>query len=208
MKLVLAAMLVLSATFAFAQDGIRRGTFGGAHVGGQEYWPFDDDIPGSPYPDRVIWSFGGASDAAQRCMIEANTLLISWLQDENHPVTKAIQEYNEAGGSASFFMWVNDYTKAPNQARNARRNQVWYWSSDGDQVRGLLKFESTLMPDGTCKTPNERQAASFIERHAGVIRGIQANERMDESRRRNEGGTIDQNSVDSALQLWEQGTER
>lgn len=194
MKFIFAAMLMFSATFAFAQDGIRRGSFGGAYVGGLEFWPFDDANPGSPYPDRVIWSFGGAGSEAQQCMLEANRLLISWLQDSEHPVTKAIQKYNEAGGSASFFMWVNDYTKAPNQARNARRNQVWYWSSDGDQVHGLLKFESTLMPDGTCKTPSPQQAAAFIERHAGVIR--RELNRVDDSRR-SSGAEVIENSAQS-----------
>lgn len=181
----LICLLLISFTSQAQEERPRFGSFGGAYVGGQEFWPFDDSTPGSPYPDRVIWSFDGASEAAQKCMLEANQLLISWLQDENHIVTKAIQEYNDAGGNASFFMWVNDYTKGPNQARNPRRNQVWYWSGSGDQVNGLLKFESTLMPDGTCKTPSAQQAASFIERHAGVIRGIMQNDRMNESRRRN-----------------------
>jgi hypothetical protein len=186
MKYLISVALLFSCLTLQAQETPTFGNFGGAYVGGLEYWPFDDENPGSPYPDRVIWSFGGGSEPAQKCMLEANKTLISWLEDAEHPVTKAIAEFKEAGGRASFFMWTNDYTKAPRQARNARPNRVWYWSSNNDPVHGLLKFESTLLADGTCKTPTAAQASLFISQRAQMLRNRNEEARQNESRRRQE----------------------
>ncbi|MBH48986.1 MAG: hypothetical protein CME71_12530 [Halobacteriovorax sp.] len=162
-KLVLLATLSFT-TIAGAQEYPQTGRIGPAYIGGMEYWPFDDAIPGSPYPDRVLWSYGEGSDLAKKCMLQGNQLLVSWLKDDNHPVTKALKEYKEIGGTADFFMWTNDYSKAPAQAaRGMRKSHVWWWSGSGSDTSGWLKFESTVSPDGTCSNPKPEQIVSYLE---------------------------------------------
>tara|TARA_R110000868_G_scaffold132380_3_gene343221 strand:+ start:42629 stop:43249 length:621 start_codon:yes stop_codon:yes gene_type:complete len=162
-KLVLLATICFSA-ISIAQESPKTGRVGPAYIGGMEYWPFDDSIPGSPYPDRVLWSYEEGTDAAKKCMLQGNKLLVSWLEDASHPVTKALKEYKEIGGSADFFMWTNDYTKAPSQAaRGMRKARVWWWSGSGSDTSGWLKFESTVLPDGTCTNPKPEQIVTYIE---------------------------------------------
>src|SRR5690606_35135240 len=155
---------------------------GPSYIGGMEYWTFDDSIPGSPYPDRVLWNFEEGSDAAKKCMLEANKKLVSWLKDEEHPVNKALVHYKEIGGTADFFMWTNDYTKAPAQAARARRNRVWWWSGSSNETDGWLKFESTVMPDGTCKTPEAEQIVSYLENRYSIFAATTPTEVNDDRR--------------------------
>ncbi len=164
LSLLILGLLLASQSFAQSNERPRSGQIGPAYIGGMEYWPFDDEIPGSPYPDRVLWSYGEGSDAAQKCMLQGNKLLVSWLEDEQSPVAQALEEYSAIGGESSFFMWTNDYTKAPQQAaRGMRKSKVWWWSGSGSETSGWLKFESTVLPDGTCQNPKEEQIVSYLE---------------------------------------------
>jgi len=171
MKTFIIGLLLLSQAAHAQEERPKTGTVGPSYIGGMEYWPFDDSIPGSPYPDRVLWNYEEGSDAAKKCMLEANKKLVGWLKDEEHPVNKALVHYKEIGGTADFFMWTNDYTKAPQQAAHARRNRVWWWSGNGDETSGWLKFESTVLPDGTCKTPEAEQIVSYLENRYSLFAG-------------------------------------
>lgn len=89
------------------------------------------------------WPFDDATDATKACMLQGNKLL---------------------GGSTRFFMWTNDYTKAPQQAADGtRKSRVWWWSGSGSETSGWLKFESTVLADGTCQNPRAQQVVSYIE---------------------------------------------
>lgn len=165
-KLILAfiSVSVLSHVSAYAEETPQTGQIGPAYIGGMEYWPFDDSIPGSPYPDRVLWSYEEGSDAAKSCMLKGNKQLVGWLKDPQSPVAVALKEYSAIGGESSFFLWTNDYTKAPSQAaRGTRKSRVWWWSGSGSETSGWLKYESTVLPDGKCQIPKEEQIVSYLE---------------------------------------------
>lgn len=186
MKYIIVLMLSFSG-FTFAQDRPTTGRIGVGYIGGMEYWPFDDAIPGSPYPDRVLWSYDEGTDAAQACMLQGNKLLVSWLEDEQHPVSVALKEYKDLGGSTDFFMWTNDYTKAPQQAaRGTRKSRVWWWSGSGSETSGWLKFESTVLADGTCQNPKAEQVVSYIESRYSIFAAT-PNENIENSNRSEAG---------------------
>ncbi len=189
MKKIIFALFVLSASSqAFAQQSERprSGQIGAGYIGGMEYWPFDDSIPGSPYPDRVLWSYEEGSKAAQECMLKGNKQLVKWLEDSQSPVSVALKEYSEIGGESSFFLWTNDYTKAPTQAaRGTRKSRVWWWSGSGSETSGWLKYESTVLPDGTCQNPKEEQIVSYLESRYHLFAERQPAQ-VDNQRRREE----------------------
>src|SRR5690606_12415430 len=99
MKTFIIGLLLLSQAAHAQEERPKTGTVGPSYIGGMEYWPFDDSIPGSPYPDRVLWNYEEGSDAAKKCMLEANKKLVGWLKDEEHPVNKALVHYKEIGGT-------------------------------------------------------------------------------------------------------------
>lgn len=187
MKKIIFALFVLSATtqaFSQQEEKPRYGNIGPAYIGGMEFWPFDDSIPGSPYPDRVLWSYGEGSDPAKACMLKGNKQLVKWLEDPQSPVAVALKEYAEIGGTSSFFQWTNDYTKAPSQAaRGTRKSRVWWWSGSGSETSGWLKYESTVLPDGTCQNPQEEQIVSYLESRYHLF-GAVTPSRVDNQRRR------------------------
>lgn len=182
MKLLIIGLLLLSHQTFAQEERPKTGRVGPSYIGGMEYWPFDDSIPGSPYPDRVLWSYDEGSSAAKKCMLEANKKLVGWLKDESHPVYKALVHYREIGGTPDFFMWTNDYTKAPQQASRARRNRVWWWSGSSSETSGWLKFESTVLPDGTCKTPEAEQVVSYLENRYSLFAANTSEEVNDDRR--------------------------
>ncbi|MCO4795622.1 MAG: hypothetical protein KC493_18025 [Bacteriovoracaceae bacterium] len=142
---------------AYGSSLLTQTRFGEINIAGEEYWEFDDERPGSPYSqNRIIWSYDRAPVTAQKCAKIAYEKLSGWLKNQQSPVYRAMKAYKQAGGVSGIYLWVNDYTKAPNQSRRPRKSHLWIWE------KSLYKFESTLMPDGTCKTPSESQVVNYI----------------------------------------------
>lgn len=131
-------------------------------IAGIEFWPFDDSFEKpNPYRERIIWGWSQrASEEARACTISGNIDLVAWLEDTESEVHKALMEFKAAGGRASFFIWTNDYQKAPiyAQRRGMRRSQVWYWN------KAYLKYESTVDVEGNCTNPNQWQIVSYLQR--------------------------------------------
>ncbi|MBT7608349.1 MAG: hypothetical protein HN576_01245 [Bacteriovoracaceae bacterium] len=131
--------------------------FNGINISGEEYWVFDDDKPGSPYAqNRIIWSYRSAPITAKKCARVAYDKLSAWLKDHDSLVYKSMKAYTEITGVKGIFLWVNDYSKAPKQSKSPRKSRLWIYQ------KRLYKFESTLMPDGKCHTPSEKQVVNFI----------------------------------------------
>lgn len=151
--------LVFFAYTAKAQTLLTERYFDGIRISGEEYWVFDDDRPGSPYAqNRIIWSYGSAPKNSQKCGEIAYKKLTKWLKDTESPVYRAMKAYKDAGGVSRIYLWVNDYTKAPSQSARPRNSKYWLWENS------YFKFESTLMPDGTCHTPSERQIVNYVNK--------------------------------------------
>lgn len=161
----LTAIILMFSFSALAQVPTLDTSINGIQIGGLEYWPFDDAQPGSPYPDRVLWNHEEGSPQAQACMIKASRRLTTWLEDTQSVVYGKLRELKRRGGPSQFWMWTNDYTKAPQQAQNGmRRSHVWHWCDQHVTPDcGWLKFESTVGPDGSCSMPEEEQVASYLE---------------------------------------------
>lgn len=161
----LIAIIFMFSFSALAQVPTLDTSINGIQIGGLEYWPFDDTQPGSPYPDRVLWEHQEGSPQAQACMIQASRRLTTWLEDTQSVVYGKLKELKRRGGPSQFWMWTNDYTKAPQQAQNGmRRSHVWHWCDQHVTPDcGWLKFESTVGPDGVCSMPEEQQVASYLE---------------------------------------------
>jgi hypothetical protein len=143
----------------------------GIKIDGLEYWPFDDSIEGSPYPERVLWKFELGSKEAKACMLKSSTLLTSWLEDTHSPVYEKLKELKRRGGPSQFWMWTNDYTKAPVLAASVmRRAHVWHWCSEPSTPDcGWLKFESTVGPDGVCKMPEAQEVSNFLQSRINLL---------------------------------------
>lgn len=169
----LAAILLFTTLSAWAQAPVPtlNTSINGFQIGGLEYWPFDDARPGSPYPDRVLWEHEEGSPKAQECMIQASRRLATWLEDTDSAVYGKLKELKRRGGPAQFWLWTNDYTKAPQQAQNGmRRSHVWHWCQEHVTPDcGWLKFESTVGPDGVCKMPEAAQVASYLEGRINLL---------------------------------------
>lgn len=172
MRLV-TAILFLTTFSAWAQAPVPTldTSINGFRIGGLEYWPFDDARPGSPYPDRVLWEHEEGSPKAQECMVQASRRLVTWLEDTESVVHGKLIELKRRGGPSQFWMWTNDYTKAPQQAQNGmRRSHVWHWCQEHVTPDcGWLKFESTVGPDGVCKLPEAAQVASYLEGRINLL---------------------------------------
>jgi hypothetical protein len=131
--------------------------FDGINISGEEYWVFDDQRPGSPYTqNRIIWNYRSAPVTAKKCARIAYDKLTNWLKDHDSPVYKSMKAYKKAGGPSGIYLWVNDYSKAPKQSKTPRMSKLWIWK------KSLYKFEATLMPNGQCHTPSEKQVLNFI----------------------------------------------
>ncbi|TNF05190.1 MAG: hypothetical protein EP326_00720 [Deltaproteobacteria bacterium] len=155
--LILSSVLVFSFQANAYETLLTETKFDTLRIAGEEYWEFDDDRPGSPYSqNRIIWSYNSAPPNAKKCAQIAYKKLTGWLKDHNSPVFKVMKGYQKAGGVGGIYLWVNDYTKAPKQSLNPRKSQVWIYENS------LYKFESTLMPDGTCHTPTEKQIVNYL----------------------------------------------
>jgi len=160
--------LIFFAVSVKAQTLLTETNFDGIRISGEEYWVFDDDRPGSPYAqNRIIWSYSQAPKNSQQCGKIAYKKLTDWLKDKNSPVYKVMKAYKDAGGVSRIYLWVNDYTKAPRQSSQPRKSKYWLWENS------YFKFESTLMPDGTCHTPTERQIVNYVNKKL-VQRGLDA----------------------------------
>jgi hypothetical protein len=161
-------LICLLALFFFAYNSkaqeetevlLKERNFSGVTISGEEYWVFDDDRPGSPYAqNRIIWSYNKAPKTAQKCGEIAYKKLTKWLKDKNSTVYRAMNAYKKAGGVSRIYLWVNDYTIGPNQSARPRRSNYWLWKNT------YFKFESTLMPDGTCNTPSEKQVVNYVNK--------------------------------------------
>ncbi len=158
MKTVILSSLMIFSIKANAYETLLTETrFDTLTIRGEEYWEFDDDRPGSPYAqNRIIWSYNSAPPNAKKCAQIAYKKLTGWLKNQDSPVFKVMKAYQKAGGVGGIYLWVNDYTKAPKQSLQPRKSQVWIWENS------LYKFESTLMPDGTCHTPTEKQIVNYL----------------------------------------------
>lgn len=160
--------LIFFAVSAKAQTLLTERNFDGIRISGEEYWVFDDDRPGSPYAqNRIIWSYSQAPKNSQQCGKIAYEKLTKWLKDKNSSVYKVMKAYKDAGGVSRIYLWVNDYTKAPKQSLRPRKSKYWLWENS------YFKFESTLMPDGTCHTPTEGQIVNYVNAKL-VARGLSA----------------------------------
>jgi len=174
-------IVALIALSAFAEDESRGAqpeptptiytSINGISIDGVEYWPFDDAQPGSPYPDRILWDYAEGSTPAKACMLAANRQLVSWLEDTNSDVYLKLRELKHRGGPSRFWMWTNDYTKAPQQAQNGmRRAHVWHWCQQHVSPDcGYLKFESTVRPDGSCALPQAEQVSSYLQGRINML---------------------------------------
>jgi hypothetical protein len=169
----LTMILLLSTLPAWAQAPVPtlNTSINGIEIGGLEYWPFNDAQPGSPYPNRVLWEHEEGSPKAQECMIESSRRLTTWLEDTQSPVYEKLRELKRRGGPSRFWMWTNDYTKAPQQAQSGmRRSHVWHWCSEHTSPDcGWLKFESTVTPDGVCKMPEALQVATYLQSRINLL---------------------------------------
>lgn len=166
-----ALVLLFTSLSTWGQESVPRlnTSINGIDIGGIEYWPFDDTIESSPYPNRVLWSFEEGSPLAQKCALDSSRRLTTWLEDTESEVYGKLKELKRRGGPSQFWMWTNDYTKAPSQAaRGMRPSRVWHWCAQaGDMIEnpdcGWLKFESAVGPDGVCKMPEAAQVANFLQ---------------------------------------------
>jgi len=157
MKATIFMIMVVLSLSSRAERLLEQVDFGEINISGEEYWVFDDAKEGNPYSRReIIWSYSAAPTKAQECAKKSYDQLRDWLNDKNSAVYKAMLAHKAAGGVSSLFFWVNDYTKAPQKARAPRRNQIWIWQES------LIKYESTLLPDGRCFTPPESQIVDFL----------------------------------------------
>lgn len=164
MKKLLIGLLTLVTLSVSAQDLYTLGEIDGINIGGLEFWPFDDAISTSPYPDRIIWNFNaGASKEVEACFLKANKKLVSWLRKPEGLVYKELHEIKALGGKADFYMWTNDYLKAPLMTATARKARVWHWNPSTRPDGGWLKFESTLMPNGICLTPDLAETEKYLQ---------------------------------------------
>ena len=138
---------------------------------GEEYWIFDDSKSGNPYSrGEVVWSYDGAPAVAQKCAELGHKQLKSWLENSDSIVSKYLKIIGESGGPTQFFLWTNDFqtNKATRkfedekiQKENGRKKRplasVWNY------LDGLLKYESSITPDGECHIPKESEVIESLD---------------------------------------------
>ena len=103
------------------------------------------------------------SDLSKACISKGHKQLKDWLADENSTMSKYLKLIDEIKGITSFYLWVNDYHtyKSHKKGLSAREASVWYW--DADDLYGFIKYEVTILPDGTCEIPQKEKVFESME---------------------------------------------
>ena len=148
----------------------------GIILAGAEYWPNRGDQE-CRYPEDVLWGFypeagvvfeGEAAPAtptaaARACAERAHRELRAWVATNPAEFHAAIAR---TGRSNRFYLWTNDYSEAADPfPHELRRNNVWYWERKPaviGRVSGYWKWESTVLQDGTCLTPQPDQIEAAL----------------------------------------------
>lgn len=153
-------------------------TVQGVGLTGGEYWPNRGAQP-TRYPDDVLWGFypeegvvfegeaarGAPTKAAMRCAQIAYDRLFAWVS-EHHALLAAAAARRDPPASRRFYLWVNDYSEAddpfPHPMRPAK---FWYWQRKPPvpgRIPGYWKWESTVLQNGACTTPDPRQIQEYL----------------------------------------------
>jgi hypothetical protein len=156
-------------------------TVNGVSQGGCEYWPFMPNVAfelghrvWGYYPDTQTTN---VTDAAVRCGAESHKMLrdlassvadLSECRAGDERLPCMMKRIKDAGGSGSFFLWVNDCSRGGNSG--CRPAKMWLWN--GQNYRGgLWKWENTLSAAGRCEHPSEAQIRSTLN---AAIRALSA----------------------------------
>ena len=129
-------------------------------------------------------------------MIESSRRLASWLEDTQSPVYEKLKELKRRGGPSQFWLWTNDYTKAPLQAASGmRRAHVWHWCEEHTSPDcGWLKFESTVSPEGVCKMPEAQQVSTYLQGRINLLPEPLQPEASESARNEFDGGRGNQST--------------
>ncbi len=183
-SLKISLILIFASITCFAQsyrEPPRTGYFfGDAQILGIEFWLYRDD---QPPPSEGKFTMEFSKKSARKCMHDSYDLLKSWLNEPEHPLAKLVTERKSLGGDIKFFLWVNDYEKGQSFLNRQRTSKVWWWSSDGSYKKGLFKFESSALPDGSCIMPKEEQVISYFEEQNAILSGTSSGRTINQSSR-------------------------
>ena len=103
------------------------------------------------------------SDLSKACIDKGHQQLKAWLADENSTMSKYLKLIGEIEGNTNFYFWVNDYHtyESHRKGMSPREARVWYW--DADALYGFIKYEVTILSDGTCLIPKKEEVFDSME---------------------------------------------